>query len=146
MEGKRIDADLAIDGSGEMIKNASIVYENEIITYFGESERAPVVENTEHAPVIMPGLWDCHIHLSGYKTWQESDFMNPFVLGARATWDLKQLLRSGFTSVRELGGIGVHLNKAVLEESIVGPNIWCRIYSNNDWWARRLWSNIRDAY
>lgn len=120
----RIDADIAIDGMGDAVKNASVVYENELITYFGESEHAPEAEKTQKVPAIMPGMWDCHIHLGGLKGFQESSFVNPYVRAARATGDLKRILRSGFTSVRELGGMGVYLNQAVEEESIVGPRIY----------------------
>lgn len=124
MEAKRVDAELVIDGSGDHIKNASLVYENQNITYFGEVEHAPTVKDTEQVPIIMPGMWDCHVHLTGKKNFSESLFTNPHILSARVTWDLKQMYRAGFTSIREMAGIGIYLNKAIMEGSIIGPRIY----------------------
>ncbi len=122
----RIDAEIAFVGNGEVVKNATVVFSGKKIIYFGESEHAPSVETKHTAKAIMPGLWDCHTHFTGSKTpsIEAMLFVDPRVGAARATWDLSQLLSAGFTSVREVGGMGVHLNKAVMEGVIVGPRIY----------------------
>jgi imidazolonepropionase-like amidohydrolase len=43
---------------------------------------------------------------------------------ARATADLRAALDAGVTSVREVGGLGIYLARAVAEGAIVGPDIY----------------------
>jgi imidazolonepropionase-like amidohydrolase len=42
-------------------------------------------------------------------------------------WDARETLLAGVTSVREVGGYGIHLNKAIADGIFIGP----RIYSSN---------------
>ena len=74
----------------------------------------------------MPGLWDVHVHYFGITS---SSLDNLLLLpqplaGARLAPDLAATLNAGFTSIRELGGYGIELAKAVDEGSIPGPNIY----------------------
>jgi imidazolonepropionase-like amidohydrolase len=48
----------------------------------------------------------------------------PALRAARATADLRAALDAGVTSVRELGGLGVHLARAVAEGAVPGPRIY----------------------
>ena len=75
---------------------------------------------------ILPGLIDAHVHFyssrgEGVTSWASV----PDTLAVlRAAGDLKKLLYSGFTAVRELGTKGgVHLAQAVAEGSIEGPEV-----------------------
>ncbi|WP_235734585.1 hypothetical protein [Nocardioides alcanivorans] len=78
------------------------------------------------APVVMPGLWDCHTHLTGLTGIESSQFAftDLALRGARAVPDLRAALDAGVTSVRELGGLGIVLAKAVEEGVIEGPAIY----------------------
>ena len=126
MNSCRIDTDLLIIGSGSIVKNGSIIIEGEKILYAGEQEHAPESSNTTHVPVIMPGLWDCHCHYWGIQkaAVEETLYTNPLISVLRSTWDVKETLMSGITSVREVGGFGVYLNKVIQEGSILGPRIY----------------------
>ena len=42
----------------------------------------------------------------------------------RAAADLRAALDAGVTSVREMGGLGVHLARAVDEGTVAGPSIY----------------------
>jgi imidazolonepropionase-like amidohydrolase len=75
---------------------------------------------------ILPGLIDAHVHFysakgEGVTAWASV----PDTLAVlRGAGDLRRLLRSGFTAVRELGTKGgVHLAQAVAEGSIEGPDV-----------------------
>src|SRR5262249_8033549 len=74
----------------------------------------------------MPGLWDCHTHLFGIRSLALAVLPRlPVALrAARATTDLRAALDAGVTSVRELGGLGVHLAQAVDEGVVEGPAIY----------------------
>ena len=122
----RIDTDLLIVGSGDTLKNGSVVVEGTKILYAGEQEHAPNISNTTHVPVIMPGLWDCHCHYWGIKkaAVEETLSTNPFIAILRSVWDAKETLMAGITSVREVGGFGVYLNKVIQEGNILGPRIY----------------------
>jgi imidazolonepropionase-like amidohydrolase len=74
----------------------------------------------------MPGLWDCHAHFLGAL---DVDFgkevREPQPLRvARAVRQASDALNAGFTSVREVGGYGVYLARAIDEGTIPGPTIY----------------------
>ncbi|MBB3730972.1 hypothetical protein [Nonomuraea dietziae] len=62
-----ITADLLIPGDGQPVRQAAVVIENGLVRYAGSARNAPDTRGATHtsAPVVMPGLWDCHIHLFG---------------------------------------------------------------------------------
>lgn len=75
---------------------------------------------------LLPGLIDCHVHLTGFRSWEEElGWLPPAPLrAARAAADLRALLEAGFTTVREVGGdLGLHLKRALAEGSIPGPRL-----------------------
>ena len=74
----------------------------------------------------MPGLWDCHGHFLGARTanLEEVAVTPTAVAAARAAKDAEVALRAGFTSVREAGGLGVHLARVIDEGLIAGPSIY----------------------
>ncbi|MHA2170412.1 MAG: metal-dependent hydrolase family protein [Candidatus Kariarchaeaceae archaeon] len=129
MTQTRIDAEVAILGDGDLINNASIVVEGSKITFAGEAEHAPSVDNSIQVPVITPGFWDCHDHFFGLKqaSIETIPFTNPLDAVLRSVWDARETLLAGVTSVREVGGYGIHLNKAIADGIFIGP----RIYSSN---------------
>ena len=93
----------------------------------GELEEPKGVKRLELPnATILPGLIDAHVHFysakgEGVTAWASV----PDTLAVlRGAGDLKRLLRSGFTAVRELGTKGgPHLAQAVAEGSIEGPEV-----------------------
>ncbi len=125
---QRIDADLLIDGSDELQHNASVLIKNDQIEWVGPTDQAAPVspENHYHVPVLMPGLWDCHAHLTGMPTPPlEGALRVPVgVAAARCVADAERALDAGFTSIREVGGYGIHLSKVIDEGNARGPHIY----------------------
>jgi imidazolonepropionase-like amidohydrolase len=105
-----------------------VIIDNTVISYAGPASAAPttpgaVVHRTE---TVMPGLWDCHGHFLGMLTLDLGRLpLDPVPLrAARCARDLAAALRAGITSVREVGGLGVYLARAVAEGVLDGPAIY----------------------
>jgi imidazolonepropionase-like amidohydrolase len=124
----RIEADLLIPGRGEPFEGACVVLDGGMIAYAGASRSAPSTPDATvtEVPVVLPGLWDAHSHFMGIDKTDIAELVKTPVslAAARATADIRRVLDAGFTSVREVGGLGVHLARAVDEGSIPGPRIY----------------------
>ena len=85
-----------------------------------------------HVHTIMPGMWDVHTHFFGgisrkatlYENQWKWIFEDRAVKVGRDVPRCKRILDSGFTSVREVGGLGKHLKVLIQEGSIYGPRIY----------------------
>jgi len=124
----RIEADVLIPGTGQPIDNGCVVTEGGTITYAGSIEAAPPTPNATvtRVPAVMPGMWDAHAHFTGLVTPDLENLVKvPQALAAaRSVRDTEAALMAGFTSVREAGGYGIYLARAVEEGSILGPSIY----------------------
>ncbi|WP_460350246.1 metal-dependent hydrolase family protein [Actinoallomurus acanthiterrae] len=125
---QRIDAEQLIPGSGDPIANGVVVLDDDKISYAGAAEGAPQTPGvrTVRAQTVMPGLWDAHGHFMGLRS---ADLhllpQEPIaVRAARITADLRAALDAGITTVREVGGLGIHIARAVAEGTIEGPAIY----------------------
>lgn len=123
-----IHANTLIPGRGEPVSDAVVVMDGRHITYAGPAASAPARSDsrTFEAETVLPGLWECHGHYTGMTTANlEVDARDGLgVKAARATRDLRQTLRGGVTSVREVGGLGLQLRPAILEGAIAGPHLY----------------------
>ena len=129
-----VEADILIPGKGEPFENGCIVVEGNKITKVDTI--SVLAREYSHLPkyhvkVLMPGMWDCHIHFIATQrvAWDAilESTQKMALTGARCAPDLARLLDAGFTSVREMAGFGIQLDQAVEEGSLVGP----KIYSSN---------------
>jgi imidazolonepropionase-like amidohydrolase len=121
----RIDADLLIPGLGDPIREGTVVAEGATITYVGPTSGAPG-QPTANVPVVMPGLWDCHIH---FGTLAPEEFGAPLLptpstMGARAVDELGRTLDGGVTSVREVGGVGIDLVGEITAGRMRAPHLY----------------------
>jgi len=116
---ERIEADLLIPGTGEPIRDGLVVWEGPTITYAGPAADAPPTPQapSTRAAAVLPGLWDCHGHLLGTRSLDLTRLaLEPLALRAvRCAADLRAALDAGVTSVREVGGLGVYLARAIEE-------------------------------
>jgi imidazolonepropionase-like amidohydrolase len=75
---------------------------------------------------VMPGMWECHGHFIGIYTANidEAFTTRPQLAAMRVTADARRVLDAGFTSVREMGGLGSFLSRSIEEGVVVGPNVY----------------------
>jgi imidazolonepropionase-like amidohydrolase len=124
----RIEADLLIPGRGEPVGDGVVVLDGDKVSYAGPAGGAPPTPQAQRhrAAAVLPGLWDCHGHFLGARTFDLGRLpLEPVALrAARCARDLRNTLDAGVTSVREVGGLGVHLARAVAEGVLDGPAIY----------------------
>jgi imidazolonepropionase-like amidohydrolase len=124
----RIEAELLIPGHGDPIRDGVVLLDGASIVFAGPGAMAPEVPGVPvtRAVTVMPGMWECHGHLLGTKSFDLGRLpLEPEALrAARCTRDLRAALDAGITSVREVGGLGVYLARAVAEGSVPGPAIY----------------------
>src|SRR5580693_2422882 len=126
----RIEAELLLPGRGEPIRGGVVLLDGPVISYAGPAAAAPEPEGpgtpVTRAATVMPGMWECHGHLMGTRTFDLNRLpLEPEALrAARCTRDLRAALDAGITSVRDVGGLGVYLARAVAEGLVDGPAIF----------------------
>ncbi|MGH8974754.1 MAG: metal-dependent hydrolase family protein [Acidimicrobiia bacterium] len=123
----RIDAALLIPGRGDPLPDGTVVADGDTIVYAGPAAAAPSAPPPGlRVPVVMPGMWDCHGHFLGVRRASlEAIAHDPVaVAAARVTADARLALDAGFTSVREPGGLGVHLARVIDEGIVPGPHVY----------------------
>ena len=137
LKGKRrmivIKGGTLIDGTGAKPKKDSvIVVENTRIKAVGKEGEVKIPKKAEKNEVdasgrtVMPGLIDSHLHLVGMKTdrFLEEQLIRPQQLGLiKSVYDAVDLLEAGFTTVKDCGGFGIYLKKAIAEGTTRGPRI-----------------------
>jgi imidazolonepropionase-like amidohydrolase len=125
---ERIHADLLIPGQGAPIPDGVVILDGAQISYAGAAADAPDTPGarTHHAAAVMPGMWDCHGHFMGMRTLDLTRLPLERVelRAARSARDLRAALDAGITSVREVGGMGVILARAVAEGTLEGPAVY----------------------
>lgn len=125
----RIVADVLIPGRGDPVDGGTVVMEHGAIAYAGAAKTAPAAGSDDEvveAPVVMPGLWDCHSHFVGMSLSSLDALATIDIVGAaaRAVEDAGKVLDGGITSVRDVGGIGLRLAPVVAEGRMRGPQIY----------------------
>ena len=123
----RIEAKRLIPGRGPVVDDA-VVVADDVITFAGKAGDAPETASAEvvQADTVMPGMWECHGHFIGIYTANipEAFMTRPQLAAMRVTKDAQAVLQSGFTSVREMGGLGSFLGRAIEEGAVEGPNVY----------------------
>lgn len=125
---QRIEARTLIPGRGEPIMDGCVVIDGAALAYAGPASMAPDTPGAEvqRVAAVMPGLWDCHGHFMGVLTPDLATLATtpPALAALRVSRDARVALDAGFTSIREVGGLGVWLARAVAEGSVAGPSVY----------------------
>ncbi|KAJ9503123.1 hypothetical protein H2202_001277 [Exophiala xenobiotica] len=124
-----ISTALLIPGRGTPQQDMTIVIHDNLIHTIHSTSTLPACLLSlpqTHVPVLLPGLWDCHTHLLGIKSFNFAELLttHPATAGARLVRNVRDILLSGFTSIRDLGGYAIELSRAISEDSLPGPNIY----------------------
>lgn len=124
----RIEATRLIPGRGDVVENGVVIFDDSGITYAGASSDAPETTGADvvTTDTVMPGMWECHGHFIGIYSANipEAFVTRPQLTAMRVTADAKRVLEAGFTSVREMGGMGTFLDRSIREGVVVGPNVY----------------------
>lgn len=126
---------LLIPGDGEPIENAALVVENKIIAWVGTQIELPkefvdAPHREFEMPYLMPGLWEVHSHFGGESPdTEETSYVvflatHPASSGARLAKGCWEALQRGYTSLRDVAGMGCEVGQAIEDGSIVGPNVY----------------------
>ena len=121
-------ADVLIPGRGEPVENARVVIDGREIVYAGPDAAGPARASDDtvvEAPVVMPGLWDCHAHFAGLTDPNLEKLATTHVatMAARSVIDAEAILDAGVTNVRDVGGLGLLLAPAVEDGTLRAPFI-----------------------
>jgi imidazolonepropionase-like amidohydrolase len=124
----RIEAKRLIPGRGDVVDDGVVIFDESGIGFAGASADAPDTPDAEvvMTETVMPGMWECHGHFIGIYTANidEAFISRPQLMSMRVTADAKRVLEAGFTSVREMGGLGTFLGRSIDEGAVVGPNVY----------------------
>lgn len=134
----RVDADVLVPGRGQPFRDATLICGTEDasssdergrILYVGSTSDLPTKYTKLSAvkvPVLMPGLWDAHVHYFGEAepNLDHLAILRPALAGMRAARDVAATLNAGYTSVREVGGYGIDFSQAIEEGWMPGPHIY----------------------
>jgi len=129
---KAIKAGKLIDViNGTVLTNQIILIEDNKITEVGSSVSIPkdaeVIDLSNST--VLPGLMDCHTHLSAEPSdnyYGDIFRMTPIDYAVRAHIYTERTLMAGFTTCRDLGSdalIDVSLRDAINQEIIIGPRM-----------------------
>jgi imidazolonepropionase-like amidohydrolase len=116
---------LVFDGTGAEPASADVAIEQDRIVAVGSGLDGDDVVECEGA-AILPGLFDCHVHLAfrhedfDEYTMMQEPFSMPFF---RTGENLRRTIALGITTVRDASGADAGLREAIAEGTLVGPRM-----------------------
>ncbi|KAK2592309.1 hypothetical protein QQS21_009999 [Conoideocrella luteorostrata] len=131
-----LSAQVLIPGRGKPIQHGAVAVRGGKIEWVGSFASRPeeyrsIRPTSVH--VLMPGLWDCHVHFLALDVVQPASNIIGFLPGSAALAgavivdDLRRALAAGYTTVRELGGYGADLFPGIQKGALVGPNVYSSV-------------------
>src|SRR5216110_1077958 len=129
---KILRAGTLIDGTGAPpVRDAAVVIHNgriEAVTTAGPSTGGPPDAEVIDASrfTVLPGLIDCHDHLAfhGYDLARRWGLDEPrSAANLRTSAVARRVLESGYTAVRDAGGLDAGFRVALNDGLIVGPRL-----------------------
>jgi len=133
---KVIKGGTLIDGTGAgPVRDSVVVIEGSKITEVGSSNRVRIPGGAEvieaGGRVVMPGLIDCHTHISNFRTPYPATGWGTLEVGVsdravKAVVAAKNLLEAGITTIRDCGSAGhidIAVRDAIKRGEIIGPRV-----------------------
>lgn len=116
-----------IDGTGrDPVRDATLVVEGNRLVAAGRNAQVPRDADAIDAAgmTVMPGMIDCHVHLSSNPQSLQQRLLTPYSLSiAEALANAKLTLDSGFTTVRDAGGTPRGVKMAIDRGMFPGPRL-----------------------
>ncbi len=116
----------ALDASGSFSDPLDVVVEDGIIVAVAPKSKAPegAVQVDGGGLWLMPGVFDCHVHIGMSSTNTLENLQTPLSLRAlQAARNLRATLAAGVTHVRDAGGADAGLRAGVEDGLIEGPHL-----------------------
>jgi imidazolonepropionase-like amidohydrolase len=118
---------LAIDGQGNVIRDAVIVVrDRQIVSVQGNGRVPPGARELDLTKfTVMPGMIDMHVHITAH--FDESDRERPSITAFWGADNARKYLESGFTTLRSLGApnhVDVDLRNAINAGLVPGPRLF----------------------
>jgi imidazolonepropionase-like amidohydrolase len=116
-----------IDGTGrDPVRGALLVVDDDTITAIHHAGPVPAgaeVIDASHL-TVMPGLIDCHVHLTSWPSSLQERLLTPPSLAiARALDHARQTLEAGFTTIRDAAGTPRGVKQAIDQGFFPGPRM-----------------------
>ena len=119
-----------IDGKGGLFEDATVIVDGADISDVSTTDAAQIPAGAQiidgNGMTMLPGLIDCHDHLAsmGYGLADKWGLTEPLSQRhLRIASVLKQTLETGYTTVRDGGGLDAGFRMAVDEGLVPGPNL-----------------------
>lgn len=113
------------DGTSDGVVAADVLIEgNKIRQVAANISAAGATVVDGKGGVVTPGLIDMHQHLTLNGGTGAGNNWDAYVQGAHASRAAEYLLRSGFTTIRDIAGNSIGIKKAVNEGILPGPRIY----------------------
>jgi imidazolonepropionase-like amidohydrolase len=114
------------DGTSDALaQGQNVLVEGRMIKAIGpglSAEGATVVDG--QGGTLTPGLIDMHQHLTLNGGTESGNNWDAYVQGAHASRAAEYLLRSGFTTIRDIGGNSIGLKRAINSDVLPGPRVY----------------------
>ncbi len=117
-----------LDGAGGVLKDAAVTVTAGRIAAVGAWKDARHPDGADVIDAggltVLPGLFDCHDHLASPPRDLSAKIATPpslFVL--RVADVMREMLQSGFTTVRDMGGLDLGMKTAVEAGVLAGPRV-----------------------
>ena len=114
------------DGTSEEVqKGVDVLVEGNKIAKIAKGIKAPNATTINgQGGTVTPGLIDMHQHLMLNGGTDAGNNWDAYVQGAHATRAAEYLLRSGFTTIRDIAGNSIGLKRAINQGILPGPRVY----------------------
>jgi imidazolonepropionase-like amidohydrolase len=120
-----VNVDVWDGTSDEVQKGMDILVEGNKIKKIAKGIKAPNATTVNgQGGTVTPGMIDMHQHLTLNGGTAAGNNWDAYVQGAHASRAAEYLLRSGFTTIRDIAGMTLGLKKAINEGILPGPRMY----------------------
>jgi len=138
-----VNVDVWDGTSEELKKGVDVLVEGNKIKKIAKGIKAPNATTINgQGGTVTPGMIDMHQHLTLNGGTAAGNNWDAYVQGAHASRAAEYLLRSGFTTIRDIAGMTLGLKKAINEDVLPGPRMYVSgpalgpTGGHSDWAAR----------